>query len=319
MSTTRSGAFFTWDGGVTTLDAQFHWPGMAASHLIVDGGGRAAFVDVGTSHTASVLLAALRERDIAPEQVDYVLVTHIHLDHAGGAGALMRSLPNARLVVHPRGARHMVDPSRLVAGASAVYGRATLDQVYGEIVPVDAQRVVEGTDGLELALGRRTLRLMDTPGHARHHFSVVDEAADAVFTGDAFGLSYRAFDTARGPFIFPSTSPVHFDPEAMHHTVDRIVATSRSWVFLTHYGRIGDVQARASELHVLIDRFVALSLEHADAGKRRHRLIVRGIWSIFLEILESHGCTLEKREVQRRLGIDVELNAQGLEVWLDRR
>ena len=123
MSTTRSGAFFTWDGGVTTLDAQFHWPGMAASHLIVDGGGRAAFVDVGTSHTASVLLAALRERDIAPEQVDYVLVTHIHLDHAGGAGALMRSLPNARLVVHPRGARHMVDPSRLVAGASAVYGR----------------------------------------------------------------------------------------------------------------------------------------------------------------------------------------------------
>ena len=107
--------------GITAIDADYVRPRLAASHLIVDD-GRAAFVDTGTTHSLPNLLGALAEKDVDPADVDWVLATHVHLDHAGGAGALMRALPNARCAVHPRGARHLAEPSKLVAGSIAVYG-----------------------------------------------------------------------------------------------------------------------------------------------------------------------------------------------------
>ncbi|MEO7057147.1 MAG: MBL fold metallo-hydrolase, partial [Caldimonas sp.] len=133
--------------GITVVDTGFHRPLFDAAYLIVES-GRAAFVDTGTNQSVPRLLAALAAEGIATDAVDYVIATHVHLDHAGGAGLLMQSLPNARLVVHPRGARHLVDPVHLMAGATAVYGAAEVERSYGSLQPVAAERVLQSHDGM---------------------------------------------------------------------------------------------------------------------------------------------------------------------------
>jgi len=207
--------------GVFVIDTLYLRPGLAASHLVVDD-GRAAFVDTGAGPAAPRLLAALDEIGIAREQVDYLFLTHVHLDHAGGAGQLMQALPNARAVLHPRGAPHLIDPTRLIAGSIQVYGEALYRQLYGELIPIPAERVIVAEDGQRLQLGRRTFEFVDAPGHARHHFCVWDEASRSMFTGDTFGLSYRELASARGAFILPTTTPVQFEPEALLASIDRL-------------------------------------------------------------------------------------------------
>src|SRR2546429_4099262 len=155
--------------GVCAVDAEYLYPGHAAAHIIEDG-GRAAFVDVGTNASVPYLLAALAELGIARAAVDYVLLTHVHLDHAGGAGRLMQELPNAVAVLHPRGAPHMIDPSRLIEGSRAVYGER-LEQLYGQLLPIPAARVRVVEDGERVRLGGRTLELIHVPGHALFFFS----------------------------------------------------------------------------------------------------------------------------------------------------
>src|SRR6186713_2213283 len=142
------------DHGIHVVDTGFHRPRYDAAYLIVEK-GRAAFIDTGTNHAVPRLLAALDLVGLAPEAVDMVIPTHVHLDHAGGAGLLMQQLPRARLVVHPRGARHLIDPAQLVAGATAVYGQEEMDRSYGTLVGVAAERVVTTADGMTLALAGR--------------------------------------------------------------------------------------------------------------------------------------------------------------------
>ena len=304
--------------GISTVDAGFlGTPGFACVHLIVSE-GRAAFVDTCTTHSRPLLLAALARKGLQPEAVDYVLATHVHLDHAGGAGTLMRALPNATLVVHPRGARHLIDPSKLIAGASVVYGADEVARNYGEIAPTPADRVIEAPEGFTLKLGGRTLAFLDTPGHARHHYCVWDAQARAVFTGDCFGLAYPWFTTAAGPWLVPSTSPVHFDPEAMHTTLDRLVALGASHAFLAHWGTVGDVPSGADDLRRRLDAMVELGLALRDVPERHARL-VEGLWALYLPDLQQHGLTLREDRVRELLATDVELNAQGIAVWLARR
>ncbi len=213
----------TLPNGITCIDTGYHRPALAACYLI-EQGDQAAFVDSGTTRTVPKLLELLASRDIPRESIAYVMPTHVHLDHAGGAGELMRHLPNAKLVVHPRGARHMVDPSKLVAGATAVYGEAVFRENFGELVPVPEERVLLAVDGLRLDLNGRILLFRDTPGHARHHYSIFDEASRGFFTGDVFGLSYQEVDCASGPFLFPTTTPVQFDPAAWHKSLDLLLS-----------------------------------------------------------------------------------------------
>src|SRR5215467_14612227 len=127
--------------GTYAVDAEYVRPGLAAAH-IVEHRGRAAFIDVGTTHSVPYLLAALDRLGIAPGAVDLLLLTHVHLDHAGGAGALMQALPNAKAVLHPRGAPHLIEPSKLVAASRVVYGDALFERLYGHIVPIATERVI---------------------------------------------------------------------------------------------------------------------------------------------------------------------------------
>jgi len=230
---------------------------------------------------------------------------------------MMRAFPGAQLVVHPRGARHMIDPSRLVEGATVVYGAAEMDRLYGEILPIDKTRVAEAPDGTVIEFGGRRLHALDTPGHARHHLCFLDEKTGHVFTGDAFGLSYPEFDVAGRQFVFPATTPVQFEPDAMHASIDRLMALDPAAVYLTHFGRVGDPRRAASDLHRLIDVYVDIAIRHRDAGTERHEHIRDDLGRLMLDEARATGCTLDVERVLELLGGDVEINAQGLGVWLD--
>lgn len=309
-------SFIDYDHGITAIDTGFERPLFDASHLLVEQ-GRAAFIDVGTNYSVAQLLGVLDYKGIPREAVDYVIVTHVHLDHAGGAGAMMAALPNARLVVHPRGARHMVDPTALVAGASAVYGADTVRRTYGELLPVAAERVIEAADGHVVDLAGRPLVCLDTPGHARHHLCVWDARAAACFTGDTFGISYRELDTEQGPFIFPTSTPVQFEPEAMKTSIARLLTLGPRAMFLTHYSRVTGVEQLAAQLIEQIDALVELAHD-ANARPERHGALVEGMFAYFGARAAAHGVTLGSTKIRELLALDVELNAQGLEVWLDR-
>ena len=303
--------------GISAIDTGFFRPRFDASHLIVEN-GRAAFVDVGTNYSVPRLLAALKQKGLGVGTVDWVLLTHVHLDHAGGAGALLRELPQARAVVHPRGVRHMVDPGQLIAGATAVYGAEEIERSYGTLVPIAAERIVTADDGHVVDLAGRELVCLDTPGHARHHFSVWDARSRAFFPGDTFGLSYREFDTANGAFILPTTTPVQFEPDALKASITRMLGYQPQQMFLTHYSRVTEVERLARDLFAQIDAMVDIARAHAG-DEERHARIMDALAELYVARARAHGCTHPPAHVRELLAMDIELNAQGLEVWLDKR
>jgi glyoxylase-like metal-dependent hydrolase (beta-lactamase superfamily II) len=249
--------------------------------------------------------------------VSHVIVTHVHLDHAGGAGALMRELPRATLLVHPRGARHLVDPSKLAAATVEVYGEEAFRRLYGELVPVPAARVVEAADGLAVELGDRPLRIIEALGHAKHHFVVFDVASRGFVTGDAFGLSYRQTDGVAGPFMFPTTTPTQLDPPAYYRSLERMLAERPERMYLTHFGMVeGDIAACAAALRRGLEEHVRRALA-APSGPGRHAALRQSLESQLLEDLARHGSTFPRADAVRVFSDDLDLNTQGLEVWLD--
>ena len=303
--------------GIHVIDTGFHRPVFDACYLVTEA-GRAAFVDAGTNHSLPRLLAALAAAGLGVDAVDYVIPTHVHLDHAGGAGLLMQQLPNAQLVVHPHGAPHLIDPARLIAGARAVYGDDEVARSYGSVVGVPAERVLRTSDGMVLHLAGRPLKFLDTPGHARHHHCIWDARSSGFFTGDTFGLSYREFDTAHGAWLMPTTTPVQFEPEALRHSVMRLLAYAPQRIYLTHYGPVGDVARLGALLLQQMDAMVALATALPDDAQR-HAALMRGFSEIHRTSLQAHGCTLSAQRIEALLAMDLELNAQGMAVWLNRR
>jgi glyoxylase-like metal-dependent hydrolase (beta-lactamase superfamily II) len=303
--------------GITAIDVDYVRPGLAASHLIVDS-GRAAFVDTGTTLSVPNLLAALAAKGIDPADVDWVLTTHVHLDHAGGAGALMRELPNARCAVHPRGARHLVEPSKLVAGSIAVYGEERYRALYGEIVPIDEERIFVPQDGATVTLGTRVLELIHTPGHALHHYCVIDREHDLIFSGDTFGISYRDFDVDGREFVMPTTTPVHFDPEALCQSVHRLMSYRPRSIFLTHYAEVRQLDRLARQMIERVQAFADLGRRYQSAPDRASKLR-HGMFAQLGGWLDEHGFPRDDTKRHYLLDDDVELNCQGIEVWLDRK
>ncbi|WP_310390257.1 MBL fold metallo-hydrolase [Roseateles sp.] len=307
--------------GIYAIDTGFQRPRFDAAYLLVEN-GRAAFIDTGTNHAVPRLLAALELVGLTPAAVDWVIPTHVHLDHAGGVGLLMQSLPQAMVLVHPRGLRHMVDPSALFKGALAVYGPEEMQRSYGQLQPVPAERVQASFDEQTIAVGGRPLLLIDTPGHARHHHCIWDARSRGWFTGDTFGLSYREFDTAAGgEWLMPTSTPVQFDPQALRASVQRLMRFEPQAMYLTHYSRIGfvnhDLPRLAELLLAQVDEMEALALRLRDAPDR-HQQLKAGLREQYLRRLQAHGCQLVPEQQAALLGMDIELNAQGLAVWLDK-
>jgi hydroxyacylglutathione hydrolase len=307
---------FDYGHGISAVDSVYDRREQTAIHLLVED-GRAAIVDTGTSHAVPHVLAALEAKGIAPSQVDYVILTHVHLDHAGAAGQLMARFPNARLTVHPRGARHMIDPIRLIAATVAIYGEEQTRRIYGDILPVPKSRVIETPEGATLRLAGRELLFLDAPGHARHHVVVRDGKTGHIFAGDTFGLSYRELDQDGRQFSFPTTSPSQFDPPALHRSIDRMLALGPGALYITHFGRLTNPTALAADLHRLIDAHAALGERHRRAGAERKHLLIEGVRSLVLDEHERQGWRLPREKVLKIFALDIELNAQGLESWLD--
>jgi glyoxylase-like metal-dependent hydrolase (beta-lactamase superfamily II) len=284
----------------------------------VEHRGRAAFIDVGTTLSVPYLLAALDRLGIARSAVDLMLLTHVHLDHAGGAGALMQALPNAKAVLHPRGAPHLIDPAKLVAGTRVVYGDALFERLYGDIVPIAAERVITTQDGDRVELAGRPFEQIHTPGHALHHQCIVDLEHAAVFTGDTFGLSYREFDTAQGAFIVPTTTPTQFDPEQLIASIDRIAGYRPDAAYLMHYSRVTDIPRLAGDLKAQVRQLVQIA-RHCAHNPDPKGAILKEMQELWRGLAREHGVQLSDEGIDALLKDDAELNAQGLVVWLERQ
>jgi hydroxyacylglutathione hydrolase len=302
--------------GISAVDSGYQRPLLDAIHLIVEG-DRAAVVDTGVNSSVPRVLDALRARGIAPAQVDYVILTHIHLDHAGGAGLLLSQLPHAMLTVHPRGAPHILDPGKLIASARTVYGAEAFARIYGNVMPVPRERLIETPHGASIKLNGREIVFYDTPGHARHHVCALDTKSGHVFAGDTFGLSYRELDCDGRQFIFPTSSPTQFDPDAAHRSLDLITALRPEAIYVTHYSRVRDIARLADDMHRLVDAHAHLARAERGAGDARHARLKAGVTNIVLEEAQRYGWRLGRDQVLEIFAGDIELNAQGLAIWLD--
>ncbi|MEO5366403.1 MAG: MBL fold metallo-hydrolase [Magnetococcus sp. WYHC-3] len=302
---------------ITLIDTEYGRRGCAASYLLQDS-GRAAFIETGAGAAAPRLMAVLEQKGIPPEAVDFVIVTHIHLDHAGAAGRLLRDLPNARLAVHPLGARHMADPERLVASTIAVYGEEAFRTLHGEIPPIPVHRILEMADGSTLTLGSRTLTFLYSPGHARHHHCIWDETSRGLFTGDTLGIAYPELAGPLGPFVYPATTPTQFDPAALHLSLDRLAALQPEWLYFTHFGPLRFERTLVGELHRLVDRISILAQGTRKAGAEQKSRLVDGMRKVFMGRLAKVGCPLNAQQVNELLAMDLDLNAQGLIHWVER-
>ena len=309
------GGLIDYGNGICAFDAGYMRPLLAAIHLI-ESEGRAAFVDTANFEVLPQALAALEARGMGPENVDYVILTHIHLDHAGGAGVMMEAFPNARLVVHPRGARHMAEPTKLMAGVEGVYGRERARRMYGNLIPIPAGRIVEAHDNTVIRLGSRELLCIDTPGHARHHIAVVDRQSTGIFTGDTFGISYRELDVDGRPLIMPSSTPIQFDPDEMRASIERMLSFGPDAVYLTHYSRLTPPAELGAKVLRLLDRYVDIALAASDA-EDKNAVIRTDLTRLLLDEAHDHGCRLADERILELWHLDLELNAQGLAYWLE--
>lgn len=299
---------------ITCIDTGLGRPGLASCYVMINQ-GRAAIIETGIAKTVPRILQVLAEKGIGCDQVDYIITTHVHLDHAGGVGGLIEQLPNAQLIIHPRGARHMIDPSQLQAGAMAVYGEEKYRATYGELIPVPEHRVTIKEDNSSLDLQGRTLKFFDTPGHARHHFCVWDDESRGIFTGDTLGIVYRELCRDDEDFVMPSTTPVQFEPEKLKQSIDRLFAMQPNYFYLTHYGRVEAKSGLVEALKSQIDMYVDIGQGFAKE-ENRQTLISQSLVEKTLGLLAKYQSPLNTQQCKTLIEMDMAINAQGLDVWL---
>ena len=298
--------------GISVIDSEYYSKDFAAIYLLKQK-NKVIIIETGTNYSVPYVKEALSQIGLSFSDVSYVIPTHVHLDHAGGAGLLMMQCQNAALVVHPRGARHLIDPSKLVAGAKAVYGENKFKEYYGEIFPIDANRVIQADDNFILDFDGRELRFIATPGHARHHFCIWDKATKSMFTGDTFGISYRDLDHQDELYILPSTSPVQFDPEALIQSINRIMEFKPERVCLTHFSAIKPTKKATNKLIESIHFVSNLAIKYADKNDSES-IIYKKMMDYFLEGLNEIGFQ-NNDYAKDRLSLDVLINTQGLIYW----
>ncbi len=302
------------------IDTGLNRPGHTACYLLHDD-GELAFIDTGTSNNVAGLLALIRELGFSPEQVRWILPTHVHLDHAGGAGALLHHCRNAILATHHKGLPHMIDPSRLQRGAMEVYGRDMFRHSFGDLIPAAEEHCRALHEGAQLALGKRHLFFLDTPGHANHHGCFFDQENAALYTGDSFGLHYRELDYQGRPWLMATTTPVAFNPETWMKSLDKMMATQTEWACLTHYGPLHQPKNQQQQLRESIQSHAAIALREEHMGDRegRQQRLARALLEEAVIQVRRHNPEISRSHIEKLLADDIRLNSQGLDVWLTRR
>jgi glyoxylase-like metal-dependent hydrolase (beta-lactamase superfamily II) len=281
------------------------WERLTAGYLIE--GPAPVLVETGSQSSVPALLAALEAHGVAPTDLAGIAVTHIHLDHAGGVGDVARAFPKATVYVHEKGARHLVDPSRLVSSAAMVYGDL-LDSLYGRLDPTPQERVHVLADGEQIQIGpNRTLTTVDSPGHAKHHLALHDSDSGLLFAGDAVGV--RLPDAG---ILRPSTPPPDFDLDHAIHSLRKFRERSPVGIALAHYGLVPDPMAILEEAEDILRKWTDV----AERAWREDRDIAAALDAEFGAELE--GVDPENREKLETLN-GVHSNAAGLKRWLDTR
>jgi len=307
---------------ITLVDTGLIKEGFVACYLL-ESEGETAIVETGNAYTVDRLLRLLKSKNLSIDKVKYVIPTHVHLDHAGGASPLLEKLPNAKLVIHPRGAKHMIDPTALIAGAKEVYGEDNFNRMYPNIKPIAKERVIVANDGDCLKIGDRSLEFRDTPGHASHHFCIWDEYSQGWFTGDTFGVTYPTLSlndnatTELSHYIMPTSSPVQFKPELMKSSIQLMMSYSPKYLYLTHYGRINANQRIATELSNQVDGYVKL-IQSIDAKDVNVETIKELMLPYCYQKAKSFGLIMQLEQFKQIIKMDLELNSQGLVVWFNR-
>ncbi|MBF0219636.1 MAG: MBL fold metallo-hydrolase [Gammaproteobacteria bacterium] len=301
------------DTAITLIDVHYTRPQLVGCYLLQQG-DEVAVIETGTAPALAYVDAALRQRGISDSQVRYVIPTHVHLDHAGASGQMMQRFSEATLLAHPRGARHLIDPQKLIEGTIAVYGEANFSRIYGELLPVAATRVREISDGECYDLGGRTLQVFDTPGHARHHFVVWDAQSRGIFSGDIFGLGYPELRRAGAQMVILPSTPVQFEPQVWHQTLDRLLTLAPQRIYLTHFGMAESPAALVAQLHQQLDDYVEL----AEADQSEAELL-QVLLDYQWQRATAMGFTFDKAAFSALFKFDMGLCAQGLRVWRERQ
>ncbi|NIA12640.1 MAG: MBL fold metallo-hydrolase [Nitrospiraceae bacterium] len=308
------------ENSVITIDCHYLRPKHSAAYLLVED-GQALFIENSTVHAVPLLLEALEQAGLRRDQVRYAIITHLHLDHAGGTSALVRECPNATVLAHPRATRHLVDPERLIAGVKAVYGDEEFERLYAPILPIDERRVRAMADSETLAFGQRTLTFLHTLGHAKHHMCIHDSGSNSVFTGDSFGIYYLAERRSERPFLLCSSAPTDFDPEQARASVRRIMATGAQRLYPTHFGALDDVAGAGEVLLEAIDRVdgvLTRAIASDLTGDTLLRFCEDGVREAQDALVASCGAQFDEEERQI-LDEEAHINAQGLAFAAEKR
>ena len=292
--------------GVIQIDTLLGgWEQVTAGYLLT--GPAPVLVETGSQSSVPALLDALGAIGVGPDDLAGVAVTHIHLDHAGGVGDVARAFPRATVYVHAKGARHLVDPSRLVDSAARVYG-PLLDSLYGRLDPTPQERIHVLADGEEVRVGPdRVLTSVDSPGHAKHHLALHDSVSGVLFAGDAVGVRLPDAGVLR-----PSTPPPDFDLDLALHSLDRFVERRPSGLALAHYGLLPDPAEVLAEAAATLRRWADV----AEAAWRRGDDIASALEAAFSADLA--GVDPSHRQKLETLN-GVHSNAAGFRRWLDTR
>ena len=267
-------------------------------------------VDTGPSPSVKYVKKGLAALGFALEDVKYIIVTHVHLDHSGGAGLLLQDCPNAQVVVHPKGARHLSDPSRLTAGARMVYGEQ-FDQLFDPIVAIPEDRLLIKTEGDSLNIGPAcTLQFWDTPGHANHHFSIYDPISNGIFAGDTVGIRYDQLVREGINLYLPSTSPNQFNPEAMQNAIERMSAAKLDAIYYGHFSKTDKPEQALRQSQEWLEVFVEEGQRAFTAGLATDELAKR-LFDRIQGYLRTQGVQ-DDHEVYPYIRLDMQVSSMGI-------
>jgi glyoxylase-like metal-dependent hydrolase (beta-lactamase superfamily II) len=283
---------------------------------VVDGGEAVALVEVGSGPSIPSLVGGLHALGVAPERIRWIVVSHVHLDHAGAAGALAQRWPWVRVAVHPEGARHLIDPRRLEESSRSVYGDKRFEALFGPLRAIPAERVWPAPDGGALDLSGRVLTVLHTPGHAHHHMALEDGRSGGIFTGDGAGIVYPSlWPWHLGGFHLPNTTPPRFDPDAMVASLERLVARRPKRLYITHFGPVAPADLFLRECAQVVREWQALGMAATSLDEVRASLRA----SIEAE-LHAHGVhDLAAAWHAADLDLDLDLNSKGLWAYAQRQ
>jgi glyoxylase-like metal-dependent hydrolase (beta-lactamase superfamily II) len=280
-------------------------------------------IETSASPSIPYLLKGLEMLGLEAKNIKNIIVTHIHLDHAGGVGLLLEQCPNANVFVHPKGKRHLADPSRLIQGAKAVY-REKFDELFNPILPVPEERLFAMEDGDTIQIGEnRTLTFLHTPGHANHHFSIYDSRSKGVFTGDTIGVFYPQLLEYGLEFYLPSTSPNQFNPEAMLDSAERLENLNLERVYFGHFGMSENPSAVFEQLKQWLPKFVEagekmMNEQPNSSFEEKTNAVFNSLFAMVRAFLDEQHIPREA-DVYEIIRLDLNVCAMGIVDYLQKR